>query len=126
MWKSPTEKPYRCFIGCPHLTLKQLEDWADKVEEALKSSGKSKLVIDTVFTASPAVLEEFKKENRCKTLLSRGAHLSYICPLMYADNPLCGKHPLLTNSNKLRTYTKARYEKDEEILALISGNKEVA
>ena len=126
MWKSPNQKPYRCFIGCPHLTLKQLEDWADKVEGALKASGKTKLAIDTVFTASPAVLEEFKKENRCKTLLSRGAHLSYICPLMYADNPLCAKHPLLTNSNKLRTYTKARYEKDEEILALISGNKEVA
>ena len=126
MWKSPNQKPYRCFIGCPHLTLKQLEDWADKVEEALKASGKAKLVIDTVFTASPAVLEEFKKEKRCAQLLSRGAHLSYICPLMYADNPLCGKRALITNSNKLRTYTKARYEKDEDILALISGNKEDA
>ena len=126
MWKSPKQKPYRCFIGCPHLTLKQLEDWADKIEEALKKSGRVKLAVDTVFTASPAVLDEFKKEDRCKRLLSHGAHLSFICPLMYADNPLCGKHALLTNSNKLRTYTKARYLIDEDILDVISGNKEVA
>ncbi len=124
MWQGADEKAYRCFIGCPHLTLKQLEDWADKIEEAMPSKGK--LVIDTVFTASPAVLEEFKKEDRCAKLLSRGAHLSYICPLMYADNPLCGRRALITNSNKLRTYTKARYKKDEEILSLITGKKEVA
>ena len=126
MWKSPKQKPYRCFIGCPHLTLKQLEDWADKIEAALKKSGRNKLAVDTVFTASPAVLDEFKKEDRCKRLLSHGAHLSFICPLMYADNPLCGKHALLTNSNKLRTYTKARYLIDADILDVISGNKEVA
>ena len=42
---------------------------------------------------------------------------------MYADNPLCGKRKLLTNSNKLRTYTKARYRKDEEILSLICGKE---
>ncbi len=123
MWQGKDEDSYRCFIGCPHLTLKQLEDWADKVEEGLKEAHRSKLAIDTVFTASPAVLEEFKKEERCAKLLSRGAHLSYICPLMYADNPLCGKRKLLTNSNKLRTYTKARYRKDEEILSLICGKE---
>ena len=124
MWQGEDSKAYRCFIGCPHLTLKQLENWADKIEEAM--GGEGKLAIDTVFTASPAVLDEFKKEGRCAKLLSRGAHLSYICPLMYADNPLCGKRALITNSNKLRTYTKARYKKDEEILSLITGKKEVA
>ena len=124
MWQGEDSTAYRCFIGCPHLTLKQLENWADKIEEAM--GGEGKLAIDTVFTASPAVLDEFKKEERCAKLLSRGAHLSYICPLMYADNPLCGKRALITNSNKLRTYTKARYKKDEEILSLITGKKEVA
>lgn len=124
MWQGEDDKAYRCFIGCPHLTLKQLEDWADKIEEALAAKGNKKLAVDTVFTASPAVIEEFKKEERCRLLLSRGAHLSYICPLMYADNPLCGKRALITNSNKLRTYTKARYRKDAEILDLISGKKE--
>ena len=32
----------------------------------------------------------------------------------------------MTNSNKLRTYTKSRYFKDEDVLAIITGQKEVA
>jgi hypothetical protein len=42
--------------------------------------------------------------------------LSYICPLMYMNNPLCGKQPVITCSNKLRTYTTARYYDSGEIL----------
>jgi hypothetical protein len=49
-----------------------------------------------------------------------GVIVSYICPLMYMNNPQCGKMPVVTNSNKLRTYTSARYYKDDEILALIT------
>ena len=39
---------------------------------------------------------------------------------MYMNNPLCGKMPVITNSNKLRTYTSARFYPDEEILAMIT------
>ena len=126
MWKKPNAKPHKCFIGCPHLTLKQLEDWTDKFEAGLKQSKRKKLVVDTVLTASPAVIEAFKKTDRYEKLMKMGAHLSYICPLMYADSPVSGGKPLMTNSNKLRTYTKSRYFKDEDILAIITGNKEVA
>jgi len=122
-WKKKSAKPHKCFIGCPHLTLKQLIDWTVKREEALKESGKKKLVIDTVLTSSPHVIDEFKKSEYYLRLLSLGAHLSYICPLRYIDNPLCHSRPLITNSNKLRTYTFARYEKDEKILALITGKE---
>lgn len=125
MWKKMDAKVHRCFIGCPHLTLKQLEDWTDSIVEGLKKSGKHKLVIDTVLTASPAVIKEFQKEDRYQKLLSTGAHISYICPLMYADNPISGKKPLMTNSNKLRTYTSARYFKDKDVLEIITGQKEV-
>ena len=45
-----------------------------------------------------------------------GVVVSYICPLMYMNNPLCGKMPVITSSNKLRTYTTARYYTDDEIL----------
>ena len=124
MWKSSSTKAKKCFIGCPHLTLKQLEDWTDKIVDGLAKSGKKKLVINTILTASPAVLKEFEKEDRYSKLISTGAKLSYICPLMYADNPISGGKPLMTNSNKLRTYTKARYFKDEDVLAIITGQKE--
>ncbi len=125
MWKKKDAKVYRCFIGCPHLTLKQLEDWSDMIVDGLKKSGKNKLVIDTVLTASPAVIKEFKKEERYQKLIATGAHISYICPLMYADNPISGKKTLMTNSNKLRTYTSARYFKDQDVLEIITGQKEV-
>ncbi len=125
MWKKSDMKPHKCFIGCPHLTLKQLEDWTDKILEELKKSGRSKLAVETILTSSPAVLKEFAKEERYEKLLSTGAKLSYICPLMYADNPLCSNKPLMTNSNKFRTYTKARYFKDEDVLSIITGQKEV-
>jgi hypothetical protein len=39
------------------------------------------------------------------------------------NNPLCGKMRVITSSNKLRTYTTARYYKDAEILAQITGGK---
>ena len=125
MWKKMDAKVHRCFIGCPHLTLKQLENWTDDIVNGLKKSGKKKLVIDTVLTSSPAVIKEFQKEERYQKLLATGAHVSYICPLMYADNPISGKKVLMTNSNKLRTYTKARYFKDQEVLEMIAGQKEV-
>ena len=125
MWKKMDAKVHRCFLGCPHLTLKQLENWTDDIVNGLKKSGKKKLVIDTVLTSSPAVIKEFQKEERYQKLLATGAHVSYICPLMYADNPISGKKVLMTNSNKLRTYTKARYFKDQEVLEMITGQKEV-
>lgn len=125
MWKKTNAKPHKCFIGCPHLTLKQLQDWTDKIVNGLKESGKEKLVCNTILTASPAVIKEFKKDDRYEKLLSTGAHLSYICPLMYVDNPVAGAKPIITNSNKLRTYSKSRYYKDEEILNIIVGKEQV-
>ena len=39
---------------------------------------------------------------------------------MYMNNPLSQKLPVITSSNKLRTYTSARYYTDEEILIKIT------
>lgn len=39
------------------------------------------------------------------------------------NNPICSKKPVITNSNKLRTYTTSRFYTDEEILQIIvKGN----
>ena len=40
---------------------------------------------------------------------------------MYMNNPLAGKMPVITNSNKLRTYTTARYYTSDKILGIITG-----
>ncbi len=120
VWKNKDAKPKLCFMGCPHMSLQQLKDWTDKVEAGLQAAGNSKVVIPTVFTASPGVLEEFEKTPYAARLKATGVVTSYICPLMYMNNPLAGKMPVITSSNKLRTYTTARYYTDDEILLQIT------
>lgn len=120
IWKNPEAKPKLCFMGCPHMSLQQLKDWTDKIEAALRESGNKKVVIPTVFTAAPGVLKEFEKTDYAARLKATGVITSYICPLMYMNNPLCTKMPVITSSNKLRTYTTARYYTDEEILEQIT------
>ena len=34
---------------------------------------------------------------------------------------MCKKLPVITNSNKLRTYTVSRYYTDDEITAILTG-----
>jgi predicted aconitase len=123
IWKNPDASPKLCFVGCPHLSLEQLKTWTENIEDELKKNGKKKVVIKTVFTAAPGVLEAFEKTEYAARLKATGVITSYICPLMYMNNPLCKKMPVITSSNKLRTYTSARYYTDAEILKTITGGK---
>ena len=123
IWKNPEATPKLCFVGCPHLSLEQLKEWTVNIETELKKNGKKKVTISTVFTAAPAVLEAFEKTEYAARLKATGVITSYICPLMYMNNPLCKKMPVITSSNKLRTYTSARYYTDAEILNTITGGK---
>ncbi|MBP1558346.1 MAG: DUF521 domain-containing protein [Oscillospiraceae bacterium] len=120
MWKNADATPKLCFIGCPHMSMQQLIDWTVRVEEGLKASGNKKVVIPTVFTTAPAVKKEFEKTEYAARLKATGVILSYICPLMYMNNPLAGKMPVITCSNKLRTYTTARFYTEDEILVKIT------
>ena len=120
VWKHPNAKPKLCFVGCPHMSLEQLKEWTVNIERRLKKYGNDKVVIPTVFTAAPAVLKEFEKTAYADRLRETGVITSYICPLMYMNNPLCANMPVVTSSNKLRTYTTARYFTDSEILTLIT------
>ena len=126
VWKNPDAEPELCFVGCPHMTLRQLEDWTDNVTAALKANGLKKVTVKTVFTASTGVIKAFQKTKRAKQLKRAGIVLSYICPLMYMNNPLCKKKAVITSSNKLRTYTSARYYTEPEILEIITSKKEGA
>ena len=125
IWKNPNAAPKLCFVGCPHLSLQQLKDWTDNIEKGLKSNGAKKVAIPTVLTASPGVLKAFEETDYAARLKATGVITSYICPLMYMNNPLCKTMPVITSSNKLRTYTSARYYTDAEILQMITkGGKQ--
>ena len=121
IWKDVNAKPKLCFIGCPHMNLKQLTDWTNKIEAKLKENNRKKVSIKTVFTAPVPVIEMFNKTPEGQKIKKMGITLSYICPLMYMSNPLCAHVPVITNSNKLRTYTSARYYTNDEILNKITS-----
>lgn len=120
IWKDADAQPKLCFVGCPHLSRSQLKQWTQRLDASLKATGRTKVAVPTVFTAAPGVLTAFNETPEAQRLKEMGVVTSYICPLMYMNNPLCGKMPVVTNSNKLRTYTSARYFTDDEILKLIS------
>ena len=88
---------------------------------ALNANGRRKVAVKTVMTAAPAVMEKFKKSEKARKLISAGVILSHICPLMYMNNPQCASMPVITCSNKLRTYTSAKYYKEDELLEIITG-----
>ena len=123
IWKDLNAAPKLCFMGCPHMTLSQLIEWTQRVDKALEEAGQKKVVIPTVFTAAPAVLRAFGETAYAPVLKRCGVVTSSICPLMYMNNPLCKSMPVITSSNKLRTYSSARFYPEAEILRMITGLK---
>ena len=101
IWKNKDATPKLCFLGCPHMTLEQLKDWTDKI-------------------TSTGVIKEFQRTPYAARLKKTGVIVSYICPLMFMDNPLWQGQPVITSSNKLRTYTTARFYSNDEILSIIT------
>ena len=120
IWKKKDAKPKLCFIGCPHMSLEQLKTWTVNVNNKLKEKKTKQVSIPTVFTAAPGVIKEFNKTEYRSMLDESGVVLSYICPLMYMNNPACASMPVITSSNKLRTYTSAKFYKEDEILDIIT------
>lgn len=123
IWKDPAAAPKLCFVGCPHMSLNQLKDWTDAVEAGLAEIGRQQVAVPTVFTAPTPVIREFEKTPYAARLAKTGVVVSYICPLMYMNNPLCKSKAVITSSNKLRTYTSARYYTEADILGIITGKE---
>lgn len=123
LWKNKDAKPKLCFIGCPHLSMEQLNTWTDLIFTNLIKNGNSQVTCRTIMTTSPAIAEEFKKTSQYLKLQATGVKLTSICPLMYLNNPLTHKRPIMTCSNKLRTYTAARFYPEQQLLDIITGKE---
>lgn len=124
MWKEPDKEGTLAFIGCPHLSRVQLEEWADRIVSTLKAKGRKKVACQTVLCTAPPVRKEFEKTEKYAQLMETGARVTTICPLMYTSNPLTKSRRIMTCSNKLRTYSIARYYKDDELLDIITGKED--
>jgi predicted aconitase len=122
IWQAQDAVPRRCLIGCPHLSLRELRWWADGISQSLARKNRGKIAVDTVICAAPQVLERFKVERGpYESLTGAGVKLSVFCLEGYMNNPHCAGEPIITNSNKLRTFTSARFYPDEELLELVTG-----
>jgi predicted aconitase len=124
LWTDRDALPDRCYIGCPHLSLSQLYWWADNLYQALQIRNQQRISIDTTICAAPQVLLKFKSDQEAHTkLIKSGVKLSPACSETVFETGLNTGKPIITNSNKLRAYTTARFFTDEELLeVLVSGN----
>jgi predicted aconitase len=120
LWSNLNAVPKRVFIGCPHLNKQQLENWIERISAALKIHGVTRAVMPVALSTAPDIADLFRKDPALQEKLANlNISITTICPLMYMNNPLCAKDPIATNSNKLRTYSSARFYLDDEIVELI-------
>jgi predicted aconitase len=120
LWKNLSATPKRIFIGCPHLSKQQLQQWIERISSTLQDHGLTSTKVQVVLSTPPDIAEIFRADKTCmQKLETMNVTLTSICPLMYMNNPLCAKEPIATNSNKLRTYSTARFLLDEDILELM-------
>ncbi|MCP4688793.1 MAG: DUF521 domain-containing protein [Desulfobacterales bacterium] len=124
MWKDKSAAPGKCFLGCPHFSRNQLNWWAAKIRERLIRHGEKHLRVNTTICAAPRVLEKFIEEGEGYEILSAaGARFSPGCPMQVFDDDLSRDDAVITNSNKLRAYTHARFFPDEEIADVVVTGK---
>ncbi len=120
LWKRSDANPRLCFIGCPHLSLQQVAWWTESILGALREAGRGKPRVETYLCAAPQVLRAFRRSDGQYEHASRaGVRFTSICPLMFMSNPLARRKAVVTNSNKLRTYSTARFFLDEDVLDIL-------
>ena len=117
------EAPELAFAGCPHFSCRQLCEWTDRLVEGLKRHGNEEVTMNTIFCAAPDVIASFNKRypQRARRLKKIGVTVSGLCPLSYTSNPLTDNIRIITASNKLRYYSKARFYSEVELVEIITG-----
>ena len=120
MWEDKEAKPEKCFIGCPHLSLRQLHWWTNEIDGALQAGNQRQLKVKTIICAAPQVLQEFKTDVKAYERSKRaGVNLSVSCAETLFENEVSAGEAIITNSNKLRAYSAARFFPDEELLEIL-------
>ena len=121
--KDSSGAPELAFAGCPHFSCEQLCDWTDRLTAGLEKHGNTKVTVNTIFCAAPDVRAAFEEKypQKANKLKEIGVTVSGLCPLSYTSNPLTDKIRIITASNKLRYYSKARFFSEEELIDIITG-----
>ncbi|HEY0941442.1 MAG TPA: aconitase X [Steroidobacter sp.] len=113
-------KPDMCLAGCPHLTLDQLHDWTRRIGEQMQRHGRTRLAVDTILVAAPAVIKAFSHSGEdYQRLTGWGVRLSSFCLEGLMQDRAIAPAAVVTSSNKLRHYNTGVYLFDDEELARI-------
>jgi|GEM_PF-6414 len=125
MWQDPESAPQKAMIGCPHLSLRELHEWTERLSSSLAVYKREKIAVDTVLVAPPLVIQEFQNTARetYDKLRATGARLSATCCESYMNNSLCASEAVITNSNKLRAFTSARLILDAQLANIIASGE---
>ncbi|WP_244461333.1 aconitase X [Rhodococcus sp. ZPP] len=126
LWDDETADAETALIGCPHLSYSQLRTVTDWILTALRTAGRRTVAIRTVLSAAPAVVAEFKQGHRelYEPALAAGITIASMCPALHMNTPATSSRPVITNSNKLRTYTTSRFFTDNDVLErIVEGNR---
>jgi predicted aconitase len=118
--------PDRVFIGCPVNTRGQLEYYGKKIIDGLKEAKETKVAVPTYLFAHRLVADAFRKGNPdlSDALTEAGVSIALnCCPMMFISTPKQSEELIVTNSNKTRVYSTARFFPDFELIQIVVSGK---
>jgi predicted aconitase len=121
LWPDPDARPTRVFIGCPHNTLAQLKWWSGRILKGLKDAGQDRVACTPYIFVSDAVKAQFQLESPqlADEACDAGIHITRNCPVVYMQTPGYDDEMIITNSNKSRAYSKARFYMDDDLVEIV-------
>jgi len=120
LWRDGDARPEKCYLGCPHVSLEQIDWWARRITAALQERRQPRIKVPTTLCAAPQTLARLGAAGSAwRDLQAAGVMLSAGCPMQLFDNDLAVGSAIVTNSTKLRTYTNARFFPDRRIVEIL-------
>lgn len=121
LWPDKNAKPERVFIGCPHNTLSQVKWWGERIVNALEEAGKDSVACPPYLFAHSSVTAEFRNTHPelAEKMDKYNISVTENCPVMYMTSPKQSDEIVVTNSNKTRVYSKARFYMDDDLIHII-------
>jgi len=124
LWRDADARPQKCYLGCPHVSLAQIDWWARSIGAALRERAQAQVKVPTTLCAAPQTLARLRAAGSARRdLEAAGVRLSAGCPMQLFDNDLAAGSAIITNSTKLRTYTNARFFPDRRIVEILVGGE---
>jgi hypothetical protein len=122
LWPKGLNKPTNANIGCPHNTHQELVNWGTRITEELDKRGLEKVAVPTQMFQSRVVSDHFLTTHpeMYAKLFDAGVRFSNTCTVCYGGfSGYADDHFNVTNSNKCRKYTNARYISDDDMIEVL-------